>query len=80
MHLDRLRDVRRERGLSQRELGERIGVLQARISSIEGGTNISRHTAERLARALSVGVDDLQKPLVRLDELHPEILDALTRR
>ncbi len=80
MHLDRLRDVRRERGISQRELGERIGVLQARISSIEGGTNVSRQTAERLANALSVGIADLQRPLVGVEDLSPEVLRMLTQK
>ncbi len=52
MQLKKLRDVRRDRELSQRELGERIGVNQSRISSIEWGTKVGRDTALRLAKAL----------------------------
>ncbi len=80
MHLTNLRNVKREQGLTQSELARSVGVDQARVSSIEGGINVSRATAERFAAALSVDVGDLQKPLVRLADLHPEILEALTRK
>ena len=84
MHLKRLRDVRRDRGLSQRELGERIGVLQPRIAMIEGGANISRETANKLASALLCDVSDLVQPeeptiTFKVSDLPPEILQLLSR-
>ena len=84
MQLKRLRDVRRDRSLSQAELGARIGVNQPRISSIEWGTNVSRDTAERLAEALLCDVSDLvrvEEPTVtfKVSELPAEVL-ALLRK
>ncbi len=85
MQLKKLRDVRRDRGLSQRELGERIGVNQPRISSIEWGTNISRDTAERLAKALLCDVSDFVEPTVptitvKVSDLPADVLRMLTSK
>ena len=84
MQLKKLRDVRRDRGLSQRELGERIGVNQPRISSIEWGTNVGRGTAERLAEALLCNVSDLTRPeeatiTLKVSDLPPNVLEMLTK-
>lgn len=85
MQLKKLRDVRRDRGLSQREVGERIGVHQPRIASIEGGTNVGRGTAERLSKALLCEISDLVEPTVptitvKVTDLTPEMLQALTSK
>ena len=85
MQLMNLGDVRRSRGISQSDLGRRIGVRQARIASIEGGTSVSRETAERLANALLCDVGDLMQPTepvitLRLSDLSPEILRAIGKR
>jgi transcriptional regulator with XRE-family HTH domain len=82
MQLDNLRNVRRDRALTQEALGRRIGVGQARISSIEWGTNVSRDTAERLADALLCDVADLTQPkeptlTFKLSDLSPEVLALL---
>ncbi len=79
VHLTNLRNVRREQGLTQSALGQSVGVDQARVSSIEGGSNVSLATATRFAAALGVDVGDLQKPLVRLADLHPEVLALLKK-
>jgi transcriptional regulator with XRE-family HTH domain len=84
MQLKKVRDVRRDRGLSQRELGERIGVNQPRISSIEWGTNVGRDTAERLAKALLCNVNDLTRPeeptiTLKVSDLPPNVLEMLTK-
>ncbi len=84
MQLKKLRDVRRDRGLSQRELGERIGVNQPRISSIEWGTNVGRGTAERLAEALLCNVSDLVRPeeptiTLKVSDLPQNVLEMLTK-
>ena len=82
MRLLRLRDVRRDRGLSQRELGERVGMHQPRIAMIESGTQIRPETAERIARGLLWEVNDLVKPeeptiTLKLSELPPGLLETL---
>ncbi len=83
--MKKLRDVRRDRGLTQSELGERIGVNQPRISSIEWGTNISRDTAEKLAKALLCDVNDLVDPgvptiTVKVSDLPADVLRTLTSK
>ena len=85
MQLNNLRNIRRDRGLSQSELGQRIGVMQARIASIEGGTSVSPETAERLSTALLCDVGDLVIPreptiTLRLSDLSPEMLQAIEKR
>ena len=57
----RLREVRNERGLSQRELAELAGVRQATISLMEtvGVRRLDLDVLERLARALDVPPLDL---------------------
>jgi transcriptional regulator with XRE-family HTH domain len=86
MKLLNLADVRRSRGLSQRELAARIpGMYQPRISMIELGTPVGGGTAERLAKVLGCSVDDLvtePEPTItlKLSDLSPEILAALQRQ
>jgi transcriptional regulator with XRE-family HTH domain len=82
MRLMRLRDVRRDRGLSQRELGERVGMHQPRIAMIESGTQIRPETAERIAKGLHCDVADLIVPeeptiTLRLSEVPPQMLEML---
>ena len=88
MHLENLRTVRKSRGLSQEEVGARLGLAesgaQSRIAMIEGGANVSRDTAERIARVLLCDVEDLVKPeeptiTLRLSEITPELLAALQK-
>lgn len=50
-----LRELRRERGLSQAALAEKIGVTQMRVSDMEQGVRpISAETAGRIAEAFGV--------------------------
>jgi transcriptional regulator with XRE-family HTH domain len=84
MHLENLRNVRRSRNLSQSQLGSRVGVQQPRVAMIEGGANVTRDTAERIARALLCDVADLVKPdeptiTLRLSEIPPQMLEMLTK-
>ena len=56
----RIGDVRRQAGLSQKELAKKIRVSQQLISRIEkGGENVSLVTLANIARALSKNVEIL---------------------
>jgi DNA-binding Xre family transcriptional regulator len=85
MRLMRLRDVRRDRGLSQRELADRVGTYQPRIAMIESGTNILPETAEKIAWALLCEVSDLVQPeepvvVLKVSDLPPGVLEMLTSK
>ena len=51
-----IRRARIAQQLSQEELGKRIGVQKARISSIERGTNLTLSTLRRIFKALNLDV------------------------
>jgi transcriptional regulator with XRE-family HTH domain len=56
----RLRELREERGLSQRELGSRLGILQSKLSRYESGTHQpSLRTLVRMANLFAVSADYL---------------------
>ena len=56
----RLRELRRERGLSQEELAFRAGLHRTYVSSVERGErNVALINIERLARALEIDMCDL---------------------
>lgn len=60
---DRIARLRRERGYSQTELAERVGIIQALVSDYEKGKlRLSAEMAVRFARALEVSTDDLLQP------------------
>lgn len=54
-----LRAVREAKGLSQREVAERMGVTRARVSQIEGtlGTRLALEVLSRYARAVGCHLD-----------------------
>jgi transcriptional regulator with XRE-family HTH domain len=54
-----LRAVRENRGLSQREVAERMGVTRARVSQIESveGTNLALEVLSRYAQAVGCQLD-----------------------
>lgn len=55
--LQTLREARRTKGLSQRQLGERVGLPQSHISKIEGGgSDLKLSTLIEIARALELDV------------------------
>jgi transcriptional regulator with XRE-family HTH domain len=61
--LPRLADVRYARGMTQRQLAERIGVVPTTVANIEQGvTKAGFKTAHRLADALGTTVDELRGP------------------
>lgn len=53
-----IKALREARGLSQRQLGERIGTTQSAVARLEaGGSPPSLSTLERVAEALGVEID-----------------------
>jgi len=62
MHLnqgERVRKYRRQKGLSQEQLGAMVGFSQSKISKIENGGCDSLSDLRLLAAALGVKLDDL---------------------
>ncbi len=58
--LNRLREVRTARGLTQTELAERIGVSRKTVNTVENGIFVpSTLLALALARELKVKVEDI---------------------
>ena len=49
-----VREVRKRQGLTQEQLGERMGVQKAEISKIERGKSVTLSTLVRVFRALGV--------------------------
>jgi transcriptional regulator with XRE-family HTH domain len=57
---NKIREQRKKRRLSQKELGEKIGVKHNTISSYENATNApEQDSLFKIARALDIKVDDL---------------------
>ena len=60
----RIRTLRKERGLSQEDLAELCGLDRTYISGIERGLrNVALRNIEALAEALGVSISDLFKDL-----------------
>lgn len=56
---DKIRTLRRKRGLSQEQLGAMVGFSQSKISKIEGSDWDSLSDLKILAAALGVKLEDL---------------------
>jgi len=57
---NRIRELRKKAGLSQRDLGEQVGLHQTQIGNLEnGGRNLTIEWSRRIASALNVTVADL---------------------
>ena len=77
LRADRIRELREQQRISQRDLAERIGRHQVDISRIESGRlqSITVETLEKLADVLGVSTDYL---LGRDEEAEPEPADVAT--
>ena len=85
MKIENMKFVRKDRGLTQRELARRVGTSQARVSSIETGLNVSPQLAQKYADVLMCDVSELRTPdqptiTLRLSDLSPEQIAVLTKR
>ena len=85
VNVAKLRDVRKSRGLTQKELAYRLHTDQPRIAKIENGLSVPERTAQRIADALLCSVSDLVKPeeptvTFKVSELSPEILQLLAEK
>lgn len=83
---ERVARLRKERGFSQTELAERIGIIQALVSDYENGKlRLTAEMAIRFARALEVSTDELLQPKRKQRTLRPsrkvlrrlELIEAL---
>ena len=57
----RIRELRRQRGWSQEQLGAMIGFSQSKISKIENGNCDSLSDLKLIAKALEVPIEELVK-------------------
>jgi len=65
-HGQRLAPLRKERGYTQVQLAEKIGIIQSIVSAIERDVlKLSAEMAIRFAQALEVSLDELLNPSVR---------------
>lgn len=62
----RLKEVLKERGMTQRDLADRMGVTEAFVSKIVSGRSASTlDTLQRIADALGVDVAELFAPVMK---------------
>ena len=60
-----LRDARRTRGLTQRALGDRVGLPQSHVSKIEQGiVDLQLSSLAEMARALDLEIRLVPRPLL----------------
>lgn len=70
--VDSVAKLRLARGLSQKQLADAMATQQSYIAKIEAGhVRILLETAERMAGALGVSVDELSALLMKRTEINP---------
>ena len=66
-----IRDLRREKGLSQEVLSGLAGIARTHLTMIENGTmKATIETASKIANALGLALSDLLK---QVEQRHPEM-------
>jgi ribosome-binding protein aMBF1 (putative translation factor) len=53
---EQLHKIREDRGLTQRQLGDKVGMKQQAIARIEKGQNLTLRTVQTLAQAMGYSV------------------------
>jgi transcriptional regulator with XRE-family HTH domain len=72
MRLERLREWRESRGLTQRELASEADVGEVTVARAEAGISVRPNTAHKMANVMGVAVADLmERPPVPLAEAPP---------
>jgi putative transcriptional regulator len=57
---NRIRELRKEKGLKQSDLAKKVGVFQSELSEIETGVRKPNvYLAKRIARVLKVSLDEI---------------------
>ncbi|AMW99241.1 helix-turn-helix domain-containing protein [Rummeliibacillus stabekisii] len=75
---NRIKEERKKRRMSQKELGEKIGVKHNTISSYENATNApEQESLFKIAKALNISVDDLFPPFEKEEQGKQEFGKAL---
>lgn len=75
---NRIREFRKKAGLSQGDLGEKVGLHQTQIGNLEnGGRNLTFEWARRIAKALDVRLVDLLNEKDNPDRLSDEERELL---
>lgn len=62
-----IRDERTRRGVTQEELGQRVGVGKAQISKIESGRGLTIKTVTKVLNALNLSASVSLHPATRID-------------
>jgi transcriptional regulator with XRE-family HTH domain len=62
-----IRDERTRRGVTQEELGQRVGVGKAQISKIESGRGLTIKTVTKVLKALNLSASVSLHPATRID-------------
>ena len=77
----RLARLRKERGLTQVEIAERVGIIQVLVSDYERGKlRLNAEMVVRFAEALEVTADELLKPTEESAPLRPKPSLRMLRR
>lgn len=77
---NRIREFRKAAGLTQAELGARVGLHQTQIGNLENGArNLTLEWARRIARALECAVADLLSEADNPDRLTPRERELIHR-
>ena len=65
---DRIKELRKEKGMTQKELANAMGVTASMIGQYETGIRIPKYeTLERVAKALSISVETLMGKGIEVD-------------
>lgn len=77
---NRIRELRKTAGLTQAELGEKVGLHQTQIGNLENGQrNLTLEWARRIAKALDVPTADILGEKDNPDRLSPAERELVDR-
>lgn len=69
---DNIKKARKSAGLTQKELGKKLGISQSAIGQFEKSDNLNQNTLRKIADALEIPLADLyNKPILHLKKIDP---------